>query len=294
MKYLSHIFSRTLLALVAGATLTSAAHAETFYYSVKGVIGPGGDGIDQYQVAYPLSYRAQVLNGAYTAIDAGASFSFTIGLDNGGTSSLGQIWTKSNVKSMRFDIPTSSGHDWSLTFLFGGSGGLDTKILESAGTTFSTDATGRVSGAFSLLNFQTSRKYGSFTPTAEQEVDNGVGVGRVYQFGLNNRYPSTGSGMPPVPHLGLGVLLETDPLYKGTSRDATYYGLIAENLYNGNEYYAYGYGTDYRDPINWNPSTATGAPLVAAVPEPSTWALMGVCLLVVGTVARRRGTGGGA
>jgi hypothetical protein len=130
MKYLSHIFSRTLLALVAGATLTSAAHAETFYYSVKGVIGPGGDGIDQYQVAYPLSYRAQVLNGAYTAIDAGASFSFTIGLDNGGNSSLGQIWTKSNVKSMRFDIPTSSGHDWSLTFLFGGSGGLDTKILE--------------------------------------------------------------------------------------------------------------------------------------------------------------------
>lgn len=280
--------ARSLLALAAGATLATVAQAETFYYTFTGVIQPG-DGLDPGQLGTKFfDSRPDAWPGVYTAVDAGRSFSFTLGLDNGGNSSLGQTWTASQVKSMRFGIPTTSGQEWSLTFNFGGTDGLAPNRLNYTSGQFSTDASGNIASVFTALAFAESRSLQNFTPTAGQVVSNGTGVGRVYSFGLVDYAGPSWNNALNAASLKLGVIFADSPgmaFISPTSTPASVKSLIS--YATDSETYQYGYGTGLTDAMKWNPSTATGAPLVTAVPEPSTWALMGACLLVVGAVTRK-------
>jgi hypothetical protein len=269
MKYLNTFAIRALLALAAGATLATAAQAETFYYTFKGQISDVnsrsyGTGSTPNPVTTGDGSSGHILT------TTGSVFSFTLGLDNGGSSALGQTWTADNVRTMRFELPTDQGKTFFYNMQFGGATGIATKYLNERQGVFTTDAKGLVSSVFSALAFTVSRSVKPFVPTPDQIQTNGDAPILQRDFGMFNtevfssvpalRIAATYAGNPTVP--------EVESRGNTTS-------------------IGWGAGTGLDTASKWNVSTATGAPIAAAVPEPEAWALMVGGLLVVGAAGRK-------
>lgn len=258
--------ARTLLALAAGATLATAAQAETFYYTFTGQTVEGGRG---YSSPGIQSYDGGGQLGAILT-KAGSQFSFTLGLDNGGSSALSQTWTAADVRSMRFELPTTSGVDYYYNMEFGGATGIPTKYLNYSSGSFATDASGLVSSVFSTLYFAETRSLKGFVPTAAQVQTNGDTPIFQYRFGL----------LGPIGNGDASLYVEAR--YAGNPDDTP------KEIQQSPTASGWGAGTGLTTASKWNPSTATGAPLVAAVPEPEAWALMVAGLLVVVGAASRK------
>lgn len=272
--------SRSLLALATSATLATAAQAETFYYTFSGVLTAGSaySGIKQ-----PTDNMFPLMNNPYRFMadrDAGNPFAFRLGLDNGGTTALGQNWTSAHVKSMTWVLPTTTsgaagatlGPDWFYTMYLDQFGSRLTAatILHTVSGQFSTDASGQVTSVFSQLG--NTAKRGAAIPWAlsdDQFDTNGQTFGDFKSFGL--LADAGTSYLTFAPLVGVGF---------GTQNATT----IKQYSVAG----GYGANAGLTDPAKWVQTTATGAPLVTAVPEPSAVALMLAGLGVAGWSARRR------
>jgi hypothetical protein len=201
-------------------------------------------------------------------------------LDNGGTTALGQTWTAADVKSMTWVMPTTTstdagaalGPDFFFTLFFDTPGTRLSagKLLDKVSGQFSTDASGQVTSVFSQLgNTGTRAATLPWTMSGVQYDTNGTDLGSFVSFGLLANAGTSYLTFAPLMAPGLGT------------QNAT---TIKQYSVAG----GYGANAGLTDPAKWVQTTTTGSPLVTAVPEPSTVALMQACLGVVGFVGRGR------
>lgn len=212
--------------------------------------------------------------------DAGNPFAFRLGLDNGGTTALGQTWTAADVKSMTWVLPTATsmaagaalGPDFFFTLYFDAPGTRLSagKLLDKVSGQFSTDASGQVTSVFSQLGNTGTRTASLPASMSGVQYDtNGNGLGNFVSFGLLANAGTSYLTFAPLTAPGLGTQDRTS---------------IKQYSVGG----GYGANAGLTDPAKWVQTTATGSPLVTAVPEPSTVALMLACLGVIGFVGRGR------
>lgn len=275
---------RTLLALAASATLATAAQAETFYFTFSGVLTAGSaySGIKQASDGvFPLGVGESYPSGSESLMadrDAGNPFAFRLGLDNGGTTALGQTWTAADVKSMTWVLPTinrfaagdAPGPDFFYTLYLDAFRFTAAELLNRVSGQFSTDASGQVTSVFSQLGHQQTRRVGLPLTLSDDQFDtNGQAFGDFKWFGLLADAGTSYLTFAPLVGAGLG------------NQNAT---TIKQYSVAG----GYGANAGLTDPSKWVQTTATGASLVSPVPEPSAVALVLAGLGVAGWAARRR------
>lgn len=272
---------RTLLALAASATLSTAAQAETFYFTFSGVLTAGSAYSGIKQPTDPMFPLMDTPDRFMADRDAGNPFAFRLGLDNGGTTALGQTWTAAHVKSMTWVLPTTTsgaagatlGPDFFYTLYLDQ---FETRltpatILNNVSGQFSTDASGQVTSVFSQLGHVQTRRV--FLPLAlsdaQFDTNGNDDFGYIVRFGLLADGGTSYLTFAPREARGFGT------------QDS-------ETIKRFSVAGGYGANAGLTDPAKWVQTTATGAPLVSAVPEPSAVALVLAGLGVAGWAARRR------
>lgn len=278
---------KSLIAAAAFVAASGAANAATNTLTVGGSVSDSGWTLSQLSGSGTLSFSGLLISALNTA---------SVALGEVSPATL-NITTSTNVSGkVRYVTASAAAPVTSLTGNFDGSALTVTKVGTGGGATQTTVAGSATNGAgfLSISNLNVDLT----TKTVYADIDGANGVGKISQYALWTFTGLSGATTFNVPNPAVQTSFTSDNTITGLfASQATIDNIFVKAL-NLNSTGKSGL-TAVNDPTKGGGAgfgtivskitvLATPNSVTPAIPEPSTYALMGLGLVGIGLVARRR------